>query len=274
MKKKKQKSGKKAKKRVKKAEKQAPVPKDMKRPVSALEKIIYALLIAGALVMAYKVIDYYTGWGDTAKVIKRLTMEAEKHAIYKRYAETVKIYESIIRKYSNDEKYRESVRQVRLSLAKAYKDAEMNIEAINLYRELLEEYKGQNNDMYAWLLLELGDAYNNIYSSDDAIKTYKMVVSNFENSDWAAEALFGIADAYKDKKEPKNAIMYYDQIIKRYKKGFLSAEAMTNIGKIYEDEGKDKMALKVYKKVVDDYPEIVTEYARIRCEILSERLKK
>ena len=77
MKKKKQKSGKNVKKSGKKTKEQAPAIKDAKRPVSVLEKAIYAVLIAGALVMAYKLIDHYTGWGDTAKVIKRMTLEAE-----------------------------------------------------------------------------------------------------------------------------------------------------------------------------------------------------
>lgn len=236
-----------------------------------LNKIILIFLAAGILIFIYKAIDFYTGWGNMEKVIKREIETAEKNSIYKRYDIAIKIYLNLIKRISNEEKFTEQIKQVRLNLAKTYKDAEKYIEAIDSYSKLVEEYKTVNNDMYAWLLLELGDCFNNILNTTDAIKTYDNIINSFPESDWAAEAYFGIAEAYKNKKDYNNAIKYYDLIVKKYKKGFLSAEALTNKGKILEAEGKYEQAKVIYKKVVDEFPEIVSEYARMRLETISGR---
>jgi hypothetical protein len=45
------------------------------------------------------------------------------------------------------------------------------------------------------------------------------------------------------------------------------------MGKIFESEGKDKQALDVYTRVVKEYPDIVTEYAKMRHDVLTERIK-
>lgn len=235
-------------------------------------KIIFLVFIIASLILIYKTIDFYTGWGDTGKVIKREIETAEKNSIYKRYDIAIKIYLNLLKRISNEEKFSEQTKQIRLNLAKTYKDAEKYIEAIDLYSKLVEEYKTVNNDMYAWLLLELGDCYNNILNTGDAIKTYNNIIDSFPDSDWAAEAYFGIAEAYKNKQDYNNAIKYYDLIVKKYNRGFLSAEALTNKGKIMESQGKYKQAAIIYKKVVDEFPEIVSEYARLRLETISQQL--
>jgi tetratricopeptide (TPR) repeat protein len=238
------------------------------------EKVITALMIAGALVMIYQMVDYETGWGNPGKVLKRQMADAEKDAIYKKYDAAIKAYSDIIGRWGKLDRFKEEIKQARLSLAKTYKDAEKNIEAINMYRELSAEYKDVNRDMYAWLLLELGDCYNSVLSTQDAIATYQTVVNEFAGSDWAAEALFGIAESYRNKKDFPNAIKYYDLIVSKYQKGFLSAEALTNKGRILEEQGKLKQALLVYEKVVKEFPDIVTEDARVRAEVLSGKPTK
>jgi tetratricopeptide (TPR) repeat protein len=239
---------------------------------SNFNKVVFVILIIAVLIFLYKAIDFYTGWGDMGKVIKREIETAEKNSIYKRYDTAIKIYQNLLKRISGDEKYVEYAKQIRLNLAKTYKDAEKYIEAIDMYVNLTEEYKTANNDMYAWLLLELGDCYNNVLNTSDAIKTYNIIIDTFPGSDWAAEAYFGIAEAYKNKNDYNNAIKYYDLIVKKYEKGFLSAEALTNKGKIFESQGKYKEAANVYKKVVDDFPEIVSEYARLRLETISQQM--
>lgn len=238
-------------------------------------KVLYAVLVALVfLTAAAMLIDYYTAWGNTPKLIKRTLESAEKNAIYKHYAEAESKYETIINRFGKVEAYRDEVKQARLSLAKTCKDAEQYLKAISLYKELAAEYKDTNPDMYAWLQLELADSYNSILNSDEAIRVYQGVVDNFKNSDWAAEALFGIADAYKSKKDYPSAIKYYDIIINKYEKGFLSAEALTSKGRIYEELGKDELAYKVYEKVVKEFPEIVTEYAKLRYDALTAKTEK
>ncbi|MCX8093564.1 MAG: tetratricopeptide repeat protein [Candidatus Goldbacteria bacterium] len=241
---------------------------------SGSEKIIFFILIVAILIFIYKAIDYYTGWGNMDKVVKREIESAEKNSIYKRYDTAIKIYQNLLKRLANDEKFSEQIKQIRLNLAKTYKDAEKYIDAIDMYSKLVEEYKTINNDMYAWLLLELGDCYNNILNTTEAIKIYENVIKSFPDSDWAAEAYFGIAEAYKNKKDYNNAIKYYDLIVKKYDKGFLSAEALTNKGKIFESEGKYKEAILVYKKVVDEFPEIVSEYARMRLQTLPQQMNQ
>lgn len=238
------------------------------------EKVIIALFIAAALAAVYKIVDYTTGWGNPGAVIKREMSAAEKNSIYKKYEIAISKYERIISRWGDDEKLKEEVKQARLNLAKTYKDAERNLEAIELYKKLAAEYQPVNKDMYAWLLLELGDCYNSILSAADAIKTYNMVITEFKDTDWAAEALFGIAEAYKSQKDYSSAVKYYDLIASKYKKGFLSAEALTNKGMILEEQGRIKQALTVYETVVKEFPDIVTEYAKLRVDVLSGQTKK
>jgi tetratricopeptide (TPR) repeat protein len=234
-----------------------------------MEKILIAVLIATVLFMAYQGIDYYTGWGNPGKVIKRMLDEAEKNSIYKRYAQAIQKYDYIISKWGSDPKYSEDIRQTKLNLAKAYKDSEQYLQAIDMYKSLTQEYSSTNRDMYAWLLLELADSYNSILNTDQAITVYRQVVGEFKGTDWSAEALFGIAEAYRSKKDYKNAITYYDLIVEKYQKGFLSAEALTNKGRIMEDTGRIKDAVRIYEKVVKDFPDIVTEFAKTRLGVLS-----
>lgn len=237
--------------------------------------VLYTFLAAAILIStAGMLIDYYTAWGNTPKLIKRMLESAEKNAIYKHYDEAERKYDTIISRFGSNENYKEEVKQARLSLAKTCKDAEQYLKAITLYKELAVEYKDLNPDMYAWLQLELADSYNSILNSDEAIRVYQKIIGDFKNTDWAAEALFGIADSYKAKKDYPNALKYYDQIINKYEKGFLSAEALTSKGRIYEEQGKDALAYKVYEKVVKEFPEIVTEYARLRYDALTAKIVK
>jgi tetratricopeptide (TPR) repeat protein len=236
-----------------------------------MEKLVILIFVAAVLFLGFKIIDHYTAWGNTKLLIKRNLDRAEKDAIYKRYNEAISEYDTLIKRFGNNEKYSDEMKQARLSLAKTLKDGEQYIRAIELYGKLIDEYKDNNKDMYAWLKLELADSYSAILNSDEAIKIYTSVVDEFKGTDWAAEALFGIADAYMVKKDFKNAVKYYDIIINKYKKGFLSAEALTNKGKILEQQGKDREALKVYQEVVKDFPDIVTEYAKLRCAALTAK---
>ncbi len=242
-------------------------------PKSNMSKIFGLIILIILLFFAYKIIDYYTGWGNTEKVIKRHIDDAEKSIIYKRYSSAIFEYNFIIKKWGGKEKYKDYVKQAKLSLAKTYKDSEQYISAIDAYKALINEYKDSNRDMYAWLLLELGDSYNSILNTEEAIRTYQLVIDEFKDSDWAAEAFFGIAEAYKSKKDYKNALVYYSTVVNKYQKGFLSAEAMTNMGKIYEQENNIKQAFKIYEKIIKDYPDIVTEEAKLRYDVLSQKLK-
>lgn len=233
--------------------------------------VIVAVII---LILAYRGIDYYTGWGNPEKVIKRSLDEAEKNAVYKRYTEAIKKYEYVIDKWGNDPKYTEDIKQAKLNLAKAYKDSEQYLKAIELYKALTAEYRESNRDMYAWLLLELAESYSAILDTEQALVTYNQIVKEFKDTDWSAEALFGIAEAYRARKDYKNAVIYYDIIVEKYQKGFLSAEALTNKAKIFEELGKIKEAVKIYDRVVKEFPDIVTEYAKSRLDILSGQAVK
>jgi len=234
--------------------------------------VIFAVVLILSLV--YITVDQVNGWGDASKVVKRRLAEAEKHTFTRQHTRAARIYESIIDKYSNDEKLSEYVKQASLGLAKAYADSQQFIKAIDAYKELAEEYKQQNRDMHAWLMLELGGCYNNIFNSKDAIEVFRQIIKEFPETDWAAEAYFGIADAYRNDGKNAQALQFYGMIADKYKKGFLSAEALTNMGKIYESEARDPEAIRVYERVVKDFPEIVTEYARLRMEALKAKPAK
>src|SRR5450759_1580054 len=124
---------------VKKAAVAAEAPRHEK---SFNPKALYAVLIVLVLLTAAgMLIDYYTAWGNTPKLIKRMLESAEKNAIYKHYSEAESKYEAIISRFGNKEVYKEDVKQARLSLAKTYKDAEQYLKAIDLYKELAVDYK-------------------------------------------------------------------------------------------------------------------------------------
>ncbi len=256
---------------------QAPQPKVIaaeKKPGFNTWHFVVVLLAAVLLFGGYQAVDYFTGWGNYGKVIKRILDSAEKNAIYKKYDSSIDKYRYVIKKWGGDAKYAEEIKQARLNLAKSLKDSENYLDAIEMYKQLSSEYKETNKDMYAWLLLELADSYSLILNSDQAIKTYSSIVDEFAGTDWSAEALFGMAESYKSKKDFKNAIKYYDIIVAKYQKGFLSAEALTNKAKILEELGKIKDAVKLYDRVVSDFPDIVTEYARVRLNLLSGKTVK
>lgn len=244
------------------------------KPSPVFSRLVAALVIIAALTAVYFAVDSETGWGDPVKVVKKEMDKAEKYAIHKKFAEASAIYSRIAAKWADEEKVREYVKQARLSLAQTSKDSGDHIKAIELYRQLIEENRGVNNDMYAWLNLEMADSLNYILSTDDAIRTYQQVIKEFENTDWSAEAMMGIAEAYLNKKNYEMAIKYYDMINDKYKKSFLSAEALTGKARIYEEQGREKQALALYKKISDEFPDIVTEYARTRLSALAPAPEK
>lgn len=246
----------------------------VKKNTNLFKNIVIILISAFLIFILIKIIDDYTGWGNLEKVIKRNMDIADKYAIYKKYDSAIRIYKNILKKWKNNVKYAELIKQVRLNLAKTYKEANENIEAIELFKELLEEYKTSNRDMYAWILLEIGETYNNMYNTQEAIKTYELIINEFADTDWEAEAIFGIAESYKIAGKNNIALKYYQQIVNKYKNGFLSAEALTNMAQIYERQGKEKEALRIYQKIINEFPEIITEYAKLRYNILNEKLKK
>lgn len=207
------------------------------------------------------------------KAIKSSVDKAEKFSVHRNYKKALKIYEGLVTKWGKSKKHAELMKQVRLNLAKTYQDAAEYLKAINLYKQLAEEYKSVNQDMHAWLLLELGASYAGMFNTSEAIKTYQSVVDNYKGSDWAAEALFGIADAYKAAGDTAKALKFYSVISEKYKKGFLSAEALTNMGQIYEREGKPKKALEIYSRIIKEFPDVVTEYAKLRYESLVSKAK-
>ena len=237
-------------------------------PSPVFSRVVAAVVIIGVLAAVYFAVDRETGWGDPVKVVKKEMEKAEQYAIHKKFTEASAIYARVAAKWGEEEKVREYVKQARLSLAQTYKDSGDQIKAIELYRQLIEENRGVNNDMYAWLNLEMADSLNYIMSTDDAIRTYEKVISEFADTDWSAEAMMGIAEAYLNKKQYAMAIKYYDMINEKYKKSFLSAEALTGKAKILEEQGKEKQALALYKKISDEFPDIVTEYARSRLSAL------
>jgi len=244
------------------------------RKGALIRKIFIFMAAAAVIAGIYGVVDYYTGWGDAGKVIERKIKQAEESAVYKNYSKAARIYEDILEKWGGAEEYSGAMWQVKLNLAGAYKDSGEYISAIKLYRELAEKYRNVNPDMYAWVMLELGDAYNRIYNTGDAVKVYGEITERFEGTDWAAEALFGLAETHKTAGNNKEAVKFYDIIIKKYRKGFLAAEAMTSKAEIYEKKGMYDRALEIYSKVINDFPEIVTEYARYRHGVLSDKKTK
>ncbi len=248
------------------------IPQKSKRQI-ILDRILVVLIVLLAVLLFYKLIDHFTGWGDAEKVIKRKMDVADRHAIYRRFNVAIKIYEDILKRWGNNPEYGDYIKQVKLNLAKTFKEANENEKAVQYFKELIDIYKDSSRDMYAWILIELGDVYNNMYNIQDALKCYQIILDEFKNTDWEAEAVFGMAESYKISGKNDLAIKYYYQIADKYKAGFLGADALTNIGQIYEKQGKEKEALKVYQRILNEFPEIVTEYARLRYNSLNEKMK-
>lgn len=240
---------------------------------TSLNKVLLTLYVLTIITAIYLVAYKVMGWSNPEKVIKQKMASADKDAVEKKYESSIGKYENIIKRWGNNSKLGEEIRQAKLNMAKQYKNSERYLEAIYLYKKLAAEYQGVNNDMYAWLLLELGDCYNKILNAADAIDTYNKIINTFADTDWASEALFGIAETYKKQKKYDKTIEYYDKIIAKYKKTFLCAEALTNKGIILEEQGKIKQALSVYNTVVRDFPDIVTGDAKLRADKLSAQKK-
>ena len=247
----------------------APVKPASGRAGSLVTAIIALLVIAAAAFFFSN-----PSFWNPEKAIKSAIDKAEKLSVHRNYKKAIKIYEGLVARWGNDEKQADIMKQVRLNLAKTYQDGADYAKAIAMYKELAEEYKAVNQDMHAWLMLELGESYAGMFNTSEAVKTYQTVVDKYKGSDWAAEALFGIADAYKAAGDTANALKFYGTIAEKYKKGFLSAEALTNIGQIYEREGKPKKALAVYSRIIKEFPDVVTEYAKLRYESLTAKAIK
>jgi tetratricopeptide (TPR) repeat protein len=248
----------------------APAPEAQKKRAGSLITAIVTLAVIATVAFFFSSPSL---WKPELSIKKSID-KAEKSSVYRNYKRAVSIYEKLIAKWGNNEKYAEYIKQARLNLAKTYQDSGEYLKAVALYKELCEEYKDVNADMHAWLLLELGESYAGLFNTSEAIKTYQGIVEKFKGTDWAAEALFGIADAYKASGDSDNALKYYNIIVNKYEKGFLSAEALTNIGQIYEREGRPAKALEVYARIIKEFPDVVTEYAKIRYDSLASKIKK
>lgn len=128
---------------------------------------------------------------------------------------------------------------IKLSIADAHRDLHKFKDALNFYREIINDEKAGYKRIIAQF--KMGDVFAKMNEYELAIKSYqKAMEENAKYKDKFPNAYYNIAESQFWLKQYKESLKSYVEYIKRYSKDDHAAYAMTRVGEILEILGADK----------------------------------
>jgi len=138
------------------------------------------------------------------------------------------------------------------NLGNAYNDAGDKEEAIELYNKAIE-----NDPAHIEAYNNLADLYYELDRKEEAVELYKKAIE-IEPDD--VEAYNNLGSAYYSMGKAEEAIELYKKAIEIAPD---NAEAYNNLGATYYDMGKLKEAIELYKKAIEKNPYYVGAYSNL-----------
>ncbi len=122
-------------------------------------------------------------------------------------------------------------------------------------RDIISEY---GNKAGKAVYLYAGLSALNLQQYDEAIKYLKKYKA--KDNIMTARALMAIGDSYEGLGDTANALAYWDKSTKVDEEMLFNASTIIKMGITYEEQGQPEKALACYKKIEDKYPQSIEGY--------------
>lgn len=163
-----------------------------------------------------------------------------------RHEAAAKSYALLIERYADSPYAAAAAYERALSLYKLgrYEEAVAQARAIKPGPELTEK-------VY-WLLAESHAALKN---PDQAIQSYRLIVTQFPESELAPEALFRLAHLLRGREEFAAAADLYGQVFRKHPAAPVAAQALFSAGYCLARAGREEEAVREWAQLVQSYPD-------------------
>ena len=136
----------------------------------------------------------------------------------------------------------------RLRLADSYFALKRYPEAVRVYGRLAAA--GDDYSLY-----QIGQAYSNAGDAFEAMNTFRDLLQQYPGSEWREEARYSLGYLFFLNQEYDQAILEYDNLIQSYPLDALAAKAQYGKGDAWFNAGDINAAVKAYQGVLTDYPD-------------------
>ncbi len=138
----------------------------------------------------------------------------------------------------------------RLRLGDSYYALQRYNAAIQAYRKVDEDAGGADYALY-----QIGQAQNLAQRPDQALATFRTLLTRYEDSSWREEARYGIGYLLFQQQDYEAAVAAYRALVEAAPQDPLAAKAQYGIGDAYFNAGDYDAALRAYQAVLDRYPQ-------------------
>jgi tetratricopeptide (TPR) repeat protein len=122
--------------------------------------------------------------------------------------------------------------------------------AMEAYTKVMT-FKGVDAD-YAYFQKAI--CYGFMNKNDKKIEELNGFLQMYKKSEYRDDALFELANTYAADRKTEQAIKTYDQLVTEFKNGAFTAKSILREGLIYYNSDRDQLALTKFKKVAADFP--------------------
>ncbi|KFF19087.1 tetratricopeptide repeat protein [Flavobacterium hydatis] len=122
--------------------------------------------------------------------------------------------------------------------------------AMEAYTKVMT-FKGVDAD-YAYFQKAI--CYGFMNKNDKKIEELNGFLQMYKKSEYRDDALFELANTYAAERKTEQAIKTYDQLVTEFKNGAFTAKSILREGLIYYNSDRDQLALTKFKKVAADFP--------------------
>lgn len=211
------------------------------------------------------------GWGNPERAVAAKLAQGEKAQVSGRLAEAAEAYRKVAERYPQHPQ----APQAMVQLASLRQQLGRHREALEVLVKLEARLSADpsKKDMWAYTLLQLGEARRQLGDYAGAEQAYAQVRSRFPGSDWAGEAQQGRGKVLQAQGLYAKARAAYQVLAREMPGGFLAAEAETSIGECYQLEKNPRAALRTYESIMRRYPDPVWEGVKDRADALRKELE-
>ncbi len=163
------------------------------------------------------------------------------------YADAATYFQRFLSNYKDERATVPYRRDALLRLADSYY-------ALKRYPEAIRAYAAAPEGTEDYALFQSGQAQANAGNAEQAIATFRRLLSAYPASDWAQEAQVKIGDLLFQAQRTDDAIAEYRQLIERYPRDPLAARAQYGIGDALYNAGRHEDAIAAYREVLEKYP--------------------
>lgn len=204
---------------------------------------------------------------DVDLSIAKLMDAASSYVQEKKYTDAI---ETLLKVFDMEGLDLRNLAEVRLRLAKLYKDINDYSKA-NHYYELVEIYYKQHNEFINlnYLYYDMTDLYYKMYKNERAIKTIKQVIYSVDTpSSLLVASCILLGNIYSDMNNPQEAYLYYQKALESIDDNIEKdklAELYFKYALVNDDRDDIQKAFEYYNKciAIDNYPYKALAYANM-----------